>query len=200
MTAFSVAVIAGGKSARMGTDKAFVPLLGKPLIEHVLARVAGLGQSETLLITNQPAAYAHLKLPLYSDVLPEKGSLGGIYSALYYSAHPFTLCVACDMPFLNPSLLAHLLAQRGAQVDVIVPRVEGYPEGMHAVYSKACLPAIRARLDADQLKIIGFYDAVRVTYLDEAAWLPFDRHGLSFLNINTPEELQAAQKRAAGET
>jgi hypothetical protein len=61
----------------MGTDKAFVPLLGRPLIEHILAKVADLGQAETILVANRPADYAHLGLPLYTDVLPDKGSLGG---------------------------------------------------------------------------------------------------------------------------
>jgi molybdopterin-guanine dinucleotide biosynthesis protein A len=73
--------------------------------------------------------------------------------------------------------------------------VDGYPEGMHAVYSKACLAPIRARLDTDQLKIIGFYEDVRVRYIDESQWQAFDAQGLSFLNINTPDELRAAQSR-----
>ncbi|MFN8373596.1 MAG: molybdenum cofactor guanylyltransferase [Anaerolineae bacterium] len=197
MTTLTIAISAGGKSSRMGTDKSFVPLLGKPMIEHVLQRVSGLGRDETILITNQPELYAYLKLPLFTDVLPDKGSLGGIYTALHYSKSDYTLCVACDMPFLNPKLLRHLidLSQSGA-ADVIVPRVEGYPEGLHAVYSKACLAPIRARLDADKLKIIGFYDDVRVRYVNEPEWRALDPDGLSFQNINTPDELRDAQQRA----
>ncbi|MFQ3567776.1 MAG: molybdenum cofactor guanylyltransferase, partial [Aggregatilineales bacterium] len=76
--------------------------------------------------------------------------------------------------------------------DVVVPRVEQYPEGLHAVYSQSCLPAIRSRLAADRLKVIGFYQEVRVRYLDEQEWQRFDPEGLSFRNINTPGELDAA--------
>jgi molybdopterin-guanine dinucleotide biosynthesis protein A len=130
-------------------------------------------------------------------VLPEKGSLGGIYTAIHYSQNPYTLVIACDMPFVSPSLLRHMIGLcEGDQFDVIVPRVDGYPEGLHAIYSKACLAPIRQRLDADKLKVIGFYDDVRVRPLDEAEYRPFDPQGHSFDNINTPEELAEAQRKA----
>ncbi|MFQ3568760.1 MAG: molybdenum cofactor guanylyltransferase, partial [Aggregatilineales bacterium] len=107
MANFTLAIVAGGKSTRMGRDKSFVPLNGRPLIEHVLERTRDLGQAETILIVNQPALYAHLGLPMFADLLPDKGSLGGIYTAIHHSGTPYTLCVACDMPFLNARLLRY---------------------------------------------------------------------------------------------
>jgi len=194
MGGFSVAIMAGGKSSRMGTDKSFVPLLGKPMITHVVERLTGLGQDETFLITNRPDDYAHLGLPMYNDVVPDKGSLGGIYSAVHYSRNLYTLVVACDMPFVNPILLEYMIVLSNSETfDVIVPRVEGYPEGLHAIYGKACMEVIRSKLDADQLKVIGFYADVRVRYLDEVEYTPLDPKGLSFRNINTPDELREAQ-------
>jgi molybdopterin-guanine dinucleotide biosynthesis protein A len=77
---------------------------------------------------------------------------------------------------------------------VIVPRVEGYPQGLHAIYSKDCLEPIRARLDADRLKVIGFYNEVRVRYLDEEEYKTLDPKGLAFYNVNTPEELERARR------
>jgi molybdopterin-guanine dinucleotide biosynthesis protein A len=186
--------MAGGKSSRMGTDKSFVPLLGKPMIQHVIERLADLGQDETLLISNRPDDYGHLGLPIYKDVIPEKGSLGGIYSALHHSRNIYTLVVACDMPFVRPALLSYMIELlKEDTFDVIVPRVEGYPEGLHAVYSQNCMIPIRQKLDANHLKVIRFYEEVRVRYLDEPEYGRFDPHGLSFKNINTPDELQAAQ-------
>ena len=82
---FSLAIIAGGQSRRMGRDKAFVQLGGSALIERVIQRSADIGQAETILITNQPADYAHLRLPMHRDAQPDKGSLGGIYTALIAS-------------------------------------------------------------------------------------------------------------------
>ncbi len=200
MNNFTVAIIAGGKSSRMGKDKSFVMLAGQPLIEHVLERVSGLGQDQTILITNRPNAYAHLGLPMYSDLVPEKGSLGGIYTAIHYSPNEYTLAIGCDTPFVKPALFRYMLSLRDAEggpYDVVVPRVEKYPQGLHAVYRKACLEPIRERIDADRLHVIGFYPKVRVRYLDEAEYQPFDPKGLSFFNINTPEELEQAQKIAA---
>lgn len=196
MTDFTLAIIAGGKSSRMGTDKAFVTLADKPMIEHVIERTADIGQSGTILITNNKSAYAHLNLPMYTDIQQEKGSLGGIYTAISHSKTPYTLVVACDMPFLNPDLLKFMVAQISEDVDIVVPRVEGYPQGLHAIYSKTCLDPIENQLDEDRLKIIRFYDQVRVRYLDEADYAPFAGDGHAFTNLNTPEELKAAQEKS----
>lgn len=195
MVAFTTAIIAGGKSSRMGTDKAFVELHGKTIIEHLLSRVSGLGQQATILITNRPDDYAHLGLPMFSDVLPDKGSLGGIYTALYHSRQPYTLALACDMPFVNPTLLDSMIRLcEGDQFDVIVPRVNGFPEGLHALYSQHCLAPIRQRLDSDRLKVIGFYPDVRVRFVEPTEHQPLDPRGLSFFNVNTPDELAEAER------
>jgi molybdopterin-guanine dinucleotide biosynthesis protein A len=196
MPAFTVAILAGGNSSRMGMDKSFVSLGGRPIIGHVLERVSGLGQNETILIVNRPDDYAHMGLPMFSDVIPGKGPLGGIYTAIHHSGSHFTLVLACDMPLVNPSLLRHMIAlcsEVGGPYDVIVPRVDGHPQGLHAIYRRSCLEPIRECLDADRLKVIGFYDRVRVRYLDPLEYARFDPHGLSFQNINTPDELRAVQ-------
>ncbi len=191
---FSVAIIAGGQSRRMGRDKALLDLGGKTLIEHVIDRSAELGQAETILITNQPDAYRHLGLPMYSDALPGKGSLGGIYTALLRAKSPHVLALACDMPFINAEFLRFMVARIDDSVDIIVPRVDGYPQGLHAIYKKTCIPPIAEQLAADRLKIIRFYDQMRVTYLDEADYAAFDRAGRCFANLNTPDELEQARR------
>ncbi len=198
MPSFSVAIIAGGKSSRMGTDKSFVSIGGKPIIQHLLDRVRDIGQSHTLLITNRPDDYAQLGLPMYSDVIADKGALGGIHAAVSHSPTEYVLAVACDMPFVEPALLKHMATQIDTQPppDVIVPRVDGYPQGLHAVYSKACLPAIKSRLHADRLKVIGFYPDVRVRYIDEAEYEPLTERRLAFFNVNTPQQLDEARQLA----
>ncbi|MCD4685588.1 MAG: molybdenum cofactor guanylyltransferase [Anaerolineae bacterium] len=196
----TVAILAGGKSSRMGTNKSFVPLLGRPMIAHIIDRVRRLEPAAIILNTNHPADYRPFGLPMFTDVLPGKGALGGIYTALHHSTHPYTLVVACDMPFINPDLLRYMLTlreEKDGPYDVIIPRVNDHPQGLHAVYSKACLEPIRAQLDADRLKVIGFHDAVRVRYLDPPEHAPLDPQGLSFLNINTPDELRSIQDKYA---
>ena len=192
MLDFSVAILAGGKSSRMGRDKSFVELDSKPLIEHVISRTSGLGQQSTFIVTNGPNDYAHLGLRMAGDILPDKGSLGGIYTAIHESPADYTLVIACDMPFVNPDVLLLMLVSYGGH-DVVVPRVDGYPQGLHALYRKTCLPHIREKLDANRLKVIGFYESVNVRYLDEDDYQSIDPHGTSFTNLNTPDELTDAQ-------
>jgi molybdopterin-guanine dinucleotide biosynthesis protein A len=197
-SAVTVAILAGGKSSRMGTDKSFVRVLGRPLIEDILAQADGLG-AETILITNQPERYAYLGVPHFPDVLPETGALGGIYSALYHSNQPHTLCLACDMPFLVRPLLDYLLALI-PEGDVIVPRlmVDGVAEAepFRAVYAHTCLGPIRAALEAGRRRVISFFPDVRVRYVDEPEINRFDPQHLSFFNINTPADLERARKLA----
>ncbi|MCB8980348.1 MAG: molybdenum cofactor guanylyltransferase [Ardenticatenaceae bacterium] len=189
----SVAIMAGGKSSRMGTDKSFVLFNGRPLIEVVIEAVAGLG-AETLLITNKPGAYAQFNLPMVSDVYPDHGSLGGIFTAVHAASHPHALIVACDMPWLNRSLLEYMVGLRET-ADIIVPRWEKYPEPLHAIYSKACLEPIEAKLKAQQLKITGFFGQVDVRFVERDEIERFDRNGRSFANINSPEDLEEAGGR-----
>jgi len=177
----------------MGRDKAFVELGGKALIEHVITRSAVLGQADTILITNKPAQYAHLGLPMHRDILPNKGSLGGIYTALVNAKSPNVLMLACDMPFVNSRLLRYMIEQMDDDIDIVVPTVDGYPQGLHAIYKKTCIEPIARQLAADRLKIIRFYDQMRVRYLDETDYAAFDPLGRSFANLNTPEELAEAE-------
>jgi molybdopterin-guanine dinucleotide biosynthesis protein A len=182
--------MAGGKSSRMGTDKSFVQLRGKSLIDYVLAAVAGIGD-ETFIITNRPEAYRSLNLPTYGDILPEKGPLGGLYTAISRAAYPHVLVVACDMPWLNNQLLDHMIGLR-YQADAIVPRWTKHPEPLHAIYSRSCLIPIYKMLTAGNLKMVSFYDQIDVRYVDRAEIAKFDPRGRSFSNVNSPEELEKA--------
>jgi molybdopterin-guanine dinucleotide biosynthesis protein A len=183
----TVAILAGGKSSRMGTDKSFALFQGRPMIEIVQGGVAGLGD-ETILITNKPAEYAHLALPMFGDVYPDHGSLGGIFTALYSARYAYTLMVACDMPWLNRPLLEYMLALRQT-ADIVVPRWEQYPEPLHAIYHKNCLPAIEENLKAGRLKITSFFGRVSVRFVEREEIERYDKNGRSFANINTPQEL-----------
>ncbi len=186
-TDVTVAIQAGGKSSRMGRDKAFVELNGRPLIEIVRDAVMDLGD-ELILISNKPAAYAHLNLPIFTDLYPDHGPLGGIYTAVSQASHPHVLVVACDMPWLSRPLLTYMLSLR-ATADIIIPRWSKFPEPLHAIYNKTCLPAIQKNLDNGRLKITGFFGQVQVRFIDRQEIEQFDENGRSFVNINTPDDL-----------
>lgn len=187
----TIAIQAGGKSSRMGTDKSFVPFLGRPMIEVVRDQVEGLGD-ELILITNTPEPYAYLGLPMIGDDYPGAGPLGGIYTAVRRARNDHTLVVACDMPWLNRALLEYLVELRQT-ADVVVPRWDKFPEPLHAVYNKTCLEPMREKLEAGVLKITAFYGRVTVRFVERDEIARFDPGGRSFVNVNTPDELAAQQ-------
>jgi len=192
----TVAILTGGQSSRMGTNKAFTRVGGVPIIERILQRVSDLGE-ETILITNTPGDYAHLGMPSYPDRIPGKGPLGGLYTAISEAHYPYVLAVSCDQPFLNPILLQALIDQRGG-VDVVVPLDrDDYPQSMHAVYGKGCLPAIQESIDADKLKMIGFFPQVHVRKVSGEDIDRYDPQRISFVNVNTPDDLAEANRLAA---
>jgi FdhD protein/molybdopterin-guanine dinucleotide biosynthesis protein A len=188
----TVAVLAGGASRRMGANKSFVELTGKPLVQHTLERVRDLN-APMLLITNTPDLYNHFDIPMVGDVVPGKGSLGGIYSALLNSRTPYTVCVACDMPFLDVDLLNYLLSLRKG-FDAVVPMIDGQPQGLHAVYHRHCIEPIRELMDRNELRITGLFDRLRVRLVGEAAIRAIDPELRSFTNLNTPEELERVRR------
>lgn len=186
---------AGGKSTRMGgRPKALMELGGRRIIERVVAALEG-AVDDLLVVTNTPDLYAFLRLPMVPDVYPDGGSLGGIYSGLKAAAGEVAFTVACDMPFLRREVV-RLVVERAGLGDVVIPRVGGQYETLHAAYQKTCLPHMEARLARGQLKIVGFFDQVRVVAIDEAEVARYADPAVVFMNVNTPLELERARTLA----
>ena len=193
----TIVIQAGGRSSRMGQDKGLVLLAGKPLIEHILERVAGLGD-QLLLVTNQPENYAYLGLQMASDPVPGAGALPGLHTALQAAKGDHILLVACDMPFIQRLLLEKLLALR-FEADLIVPFWENNYQTTLAVYARRpFLVAVSAALQRGQKRLISFYDDITVLKIDEEAITAVDPAGISFFNINTPAELAEATLKMMG--
>lgn len=190
-------VQAGGKSTRMGGEpKALIELGGRRIVERVVAAIAPV-VDDVLVVTNTPERYAFLGLPMVGDVFPDHGSLGGIYSGLKAATGDVAFTVACDMPFLRPDVV-RLVIDRAAGADVVIPRVGDQLETMHASYAKACLPHMEERLRAGRLKIIGFFDRVRVLEIAEDEVRRLADPSVVFMNVNTPDELARARAVDAG--
>jgi molybdopterin-guanine dinucleotide biosynthesis protein A len=193
----TICVQAGGESRRMGQDKALMPFLGRPLIQQVVNRLAPIA-AELIVTTNRPNDYRFLELPLFPDLKPGHGALGGLYTALSSAAGEVVAVVACDMPFASASLIeaaSRLLVQEEA--DVVIPDSGGGLEPMHAVYRReTCIPAIEAAIEADQWKLISWFPQVKVRILQPDEVKTYDPSGLAFWNLNTPEEFAEAEQRA----
>ena len=188
----TVAVQAGGRSSRMGSDKALLRLDGIPLIERLLQRVSGLGE-EILITTNRPQDYQYLGLRMASDPEPGAGALHGLRTALEAARGQTVLVLACDMPFVSRPLLEHML-QLSEAADLVVPRRGGEYEPLHAVYSKGCLPALEAALQRGQRRMISFFPSLNLRTVEQEEIDRLDPEGLSFFNVNTPEDLRKAER------
>lgn len=196
----SVVIQAGGQSARMGEDKALKPFLGRPLIQRVIDRLAPIAD-ELLVTTNRPDDYAFLGLRLIPDLMPGRGALGGLYTALASASGDMVVVVACDMPFASASLIqaaTRLLVEEEADV-VIAKTAEGY-EPFHAVYRRAtCVPAIQSAIEADKWKVIAWFPSVKVRELSLEEMKQLDPSGLAFSNVNSPEEFAEAERLATSQ-
>jgi molybdopterin-guanine dinucleotide biosynthesis protein A len=183
-------VLSGGESRRMGRDKAFLSLEGIPLIEHVLRALRGVF-SRIIIVTNDPASYVSYGAVVVTDAVDKQGPLTGIYSGLLHSQDDYNFIVACDMPFLNPGLIAYMAGLTPGH-DIVAPMVAGYLEPLHAFYHRRLLPVIEERLSRDTRKIQSIYGDARVRYVSEPEIARFDPQQRSFKNLNTPEEYKEA--------
>ena len=194
---FTIVIQAGGESRRMGQDKALLPFLGQPLIERILKRISGLAD-EILVTTNNPGAFQFLGVPLYQDLVPDRGALGGLYTALRAASHPLVGIVACDMPFLNPDLLAFEREKlMETKADVVIPETSSGLEPFHAVYRRStCLEPVKSALDAGKWRVDAWFYQIKLLALTSEEMRRYDPHLVSFWNVNTPEDLSHAQKMA----
>ena len=196
-------ILAGGTSRRMGQNKALLQLGDDPLIAHVIRRMR-LATDELLLITNNPAEYAHLGLPMHSDIVPNTGALGGIYTGLTHASYDVGVCVACDSPFLQPKLLTYLVSVLG-DYDAVMPYTYKAPpsdnkdaqitlQTLCAAYSKrCCLSIIELMLQESELRVHALQARANILTLAPEIWKTYDSEGHSFFNVNTPEDFEKAQ-------
>ncbi len=189
------AVLAGGAASRFGgRPKGLERVGGQRILDYVVSNLRQATGALPLLVANAPDAETwYPGLTVVRDVLPQRGSLGGIYTAVTAAPEP-VLLVAWDMPFVPVPLLQALMEGLNGY-DVFLPESGGKRglEPLCGVYGPACGPAIAKRLEQEDYRAIGFHDAVRVGTLglEEVS-----RHGdptLLFYNVNTAEELAEAE-------
>ncbi len=179
-------ILAGGKSSRMGYNKAFLKYGGITFIERQISALRKIF-SEIILSANEAQAYAGLKIPVVPDVTPGKGPLGGICSGLMRATSFHSFVIACDMPFINEKVILYLKGLAGSY-DAVVPQTSRGLEPMHAFYSKNCIQPMQRCIEEGRLRIIDFFPEVKVKIVDEKEFQGLDDSIRSLVNLNTPEE------------
>jgi molybdopterin-guanine dinucleotide biosynthesis protein A len=190
-------ILAGGENKRFsGTNKAFIRIGGRYMLDHVYRIYDELFQ-DIILVADDPLQYLAWDFQIVSDLFPMKGSLVGIHAALFYATRPYIFAAACDTPFLQKGLIDTIASALEPQFDVVIPETERGLEPLCAVYSKSCLAPIERQLSAHKLKIQHFFGKVRVKKVPETRLRESDPDLLSFYNVNTPNDLRHAESIAA---
>jgi molybdenum cofactor guanylyltransferase len=195
---FACIILAGGRSTRMGTNKALLALPGNrhvTFVEH-LASILTPFCTETILVARDAIDAANYRLPgvrVVTDSLPDHGPLMGLYSGLSAMQAPRALVVAVDMPFIQPTLVSFLLSQPLTDA-VLVPVVNNVPQVLLAVYPRTVLPLVDERIQQGRRDPRSLLEVVAAQYIEEAQLRLVDPELRSFVNVNTPEELNHLQR------
>jgi molybdopterin-guanine dinucleotide biosynthesis protein A len=176
-------LLAGGRSSRMGRDKALLPYASTTLAGHIATQLRDAAGNVTILAP--PERYAHLGFPVLADAIPDCGPLGGLYTALRSTTADWNLIVACDLPHITAAFLRELLAAASAEHDCIVAEADGRLQPLCAVYHRRLLPAAEAALHRKLFKMHDFIEGLQT--------LRYPAPDASLLrNVNTPDEWEAA--------
>ncbi len=181
-------ILAGGRSRRMGRDKATLNIGGGTLFDRTLKIFEELFQN--ILIAGDRPDLAQPDIPALPDRYPGS-ALGGLYTGLLAAQTPYIFVAACDMPFIDPSLIRQI-AQKRHGFDAVIPRTaEGF-EPLFGIYGKVCLAPMQQQLEENNFCVFDFYDQVKICYIEEEELPPGWQRTLA--NVNTPEDLDALKK------
>ena len=186
-------LLAGGNSRRMGEDKRYLVVGEQTLLERGLAVLRSIFQ-EVLVVIAQDSLPLMVAARVVRDLVPDCGSLGGLYTGLTQATTPYIFVVACDMPFLDPAVITQFTSRR-ASADIVIAKLAARLHPMHALYGKGCLPVLEQMIRARQLKIQEMlsHASLHVRYVTDADLLTIDPSGRSFQNVNTPADLEVAR-------
>lgn len=177
-------ILAGGKSKRFGRDKAFVYINDKPFIEVSVAKLSKVFDEILIVVNNRNKKdFEYLGINIVTDIIPEKGPMGGIHTGLINSKSEYNFITACDMPFLNEETIKDIICDvRG--YDTVVPRTGNRLHPLYAVYSKKCIPVLEENIKNNKLKLIDVLNELKTKYID------IKKEEKSFINVNTKEDYE----------
>jgi molybdopterin-guanine dinucleotide biosynthesis protein A len=193
-------ILAGGRNTRFnGQDKAFIHIGQRQVLDRILDVFSDLFD-DIILVTNEPVKYLTWDVTLATDIYPVRSSLTGIHAGLFFTANPYAFVTACDMPFLKKEIVKKIIGSIEPDMDVIIPETAAGLEPLCAVYSKNCQKSAENNLRQHHLKIQQFFKTVRVKKIEENELRKKDPGLISFYNINTPTDLDRAERIEAGES
>jgi molybdopterin-guanine dinucleotide biosynthesis protein A len=187
-------ILSGGLAARYdGTEKALLQVGGVRILDRIYEIYRELFD-EIILVTNSPEKFLEWDLLIVADLFPIRSSLTGIHAGLFYTTNPYAFISACDTPFLKKKMVETVIGKIENKIDIVMPETAAGFEPLCAVYSKRCLEAAQNNLEQKKLKITRTFRKSRIKTISEKVLRRIDPELQSFFNINTPEDLQQAEK------
>ncbi|WP_326909510.1 NTP transferase domain-containing protein [Sedimentibacter sp. MB31-C6] len=181
-------LLAGGKSSRMGKDKALIKYGDETFMSNSLKKLNKLFD-EVIVVADNVEKYHIENVKIIKDIYPGMGPMGGIHAALKAAKNDWLFVIPCDMPMWEVFLVEEMLKHR-LDNDIVVPLINDHMEPLFALYKKTCIPGIEQCLNNNIIKVIELYSLVKTNYLDlEKLYHEFNQCTKSFFNINTPEDL-----------
>ena len=192
VTAF---ILAGGQSSRMGTEKAFLELEGRLLIDRMIDIVKTVAEQTRIVGPKQKfAAFGQIA----TDIYKERGPLGGIHAALNISRTEFNLVLAVDMPFIEPHFLEYLLKQAvHSEALVVVPRTRDGYQPLCASYRKEFEGIAETALNAGQNRVDALFAPETTRVIDDKELAKLGLPDTMFRNLNTMADYERAKERGA---
>ena len=186
-------ILAGGLNTRFsGQDKALISVGRRRILDRIYEVFIQLFD-EIFLVTNSPVRYLEWDLNIVSDLYPVRSSLTGIHAGLFYASNPHVFFAACDTPFLKKELIGVIIDRIEPGCDAIIPEISVGLEPLCAVYAKQCLKRIEQHLAQEKLKIQWVFKKNRIKKIPERILRERDPELISFININSPEDLEKAE-------
>lgn len=191
---FSGVILAGGMNTRFsGRNKAFLRVGGRPIIERALEAFSGLFD-DIVIVAGDPLEYLEYDCHIVTDIFPVRSSLTGVHAGLFYAKNPHVFFSACDTPFIRKEVIELILDRVDPGADAVIPETPGGMETLCAVYSKRCLNAVEERLRQKRFKVLDVFRKRRVKKVPEKALRRADPGLISFVNINSPDDLERIDK------
>ena len=186
-------LLAGVKSRRMGEDKRYLVIGEQTLLERGLTVLRSAFQ-EVLVVIAQDSPSLGIDARVVRDLVPDCGSLGGLYTGLIQATTPWIFAVACDMPFLNQAVIAQFTSRKVA-VDIVIAKLAGQLHPLHALYGKRCVPVVEQMIQSRRRKLqeMVSQSPLQVQYVTEVDLFTLDPSWRSFCNVNTVAELEEAR-------
>ncbi len=193
-TSCSGVILAGGLNTRYaGENKAFISIGGWRIMDAVYDVFADVFE-EILIITNRPADYLEWDAFIAADIFSVRSSMTGIHAGLFHAGNPFVFVMACDTPFIRKEIIRTVVDRIEPGVSVVIPETAKGMEPLCAVYSKTMLPVMERRILENNFKIQRMFNKLKVRIVPEDVLQEVDPNLMSFFNINTPQDFEAARQ------